>query len=117
MVRLAVVDGHPVRVELGHGIRASRVKWCRFVLRRGRQPEHFRCRGLVEASRQAHRADRLQQPRRAKAIRVARVFGLVERDLDVALRRQVVDLVRPHCLDKAVQPTGVRHVAVMQHEL
>ncbi len=40
--------------------------------------------------------------------------GCLERHLYVALRRQVVDLVRLHFLDNPDQVGGIRHVPVVQ---
>ena len=45
---------------------------------------------------------------------VGRVFGRLERHGDVALRRQVVDLVRLHLLHDADQVRRVGQVAVVQ---
>ena len=53
---------------------------------------------------------------RAQRVGVGRVLGLLEGHRDVALRRQVVDLVGLHLLDDAHQAAGVGHVAVVQDE-
>ena len=112
------IDGrHPVRVNLGGRIGAPRVQGRVLVLWRRGRAEHLRGRGLVEAHRDGSRTDRLEQPRRSQAVGVACVLGLVERDVDVALRRQVVDLVGLHVLHEAVEPARVGHVAVVQHQL
>ena len=73
--------------------------------------EQFRGRGLVEARRlfQAENADRLEQAQGPQGIGVGGVFGSLEADLDMALGRQVVDLVGLELLDQADQVGGVRH--------
>lgn len=51
VVTLAVVYRHPVRIQLGHAIRAARVEWRRFVLwNRLHLAEHLGGGGLVEAN-------------------------------------------------------------------
>jgi hypothetical protein len=74
--------------------------------------------GLVEARLlgQAQDADGLEQPQRADAVGVGRVFGLLEADGHVAHRAQVVDLVGLHLLHDADQVGAVGEVAEMQLE-
>ena len=75
-------------------------------------------RGLVEASLflQAQDAQRFEQAQRSYAVGIRGVFRLLERNLDVALRREVVELVGLRLLDHARQARGIRHVAVVQDE-
>ena len=61
-------------------------------------------------------ADRLEQAQRAERVGIRGVFGFLERHRDVALRRQVVDLVRLHLLDDPDQAGRIGQVAVMQDE-
>src|SRR5438132_11569899 len=110
----AVVDGHPVRVKLGDCVWAARMKRGAFVLRRRRQTKHLGGRRLVEARGEAGGANGLEQACRAQSVSVARVLRLVERDVDVALRRKVVDLARPPELDQPVQDSGGGHVRAVQ---
>ncbi len=58
--------------------------------------------------------DRLEQPQRAERVGIRRVFGRLEGHGDVALRREVVDLVRLNFLDDANEVRRVRQIAVMQ---
>jgi len=53
---------------------------------------------------------------RAERVGVGGVLGLLERHGDVALRREVVDLVGLHLLDDAHEAGGISHVAVVQDE-
>ena len=74
--------------------------------------------GLVEARLllQPQDADRFEQPQRAERIGVGGVFRRLERHRDMALRREVVDLVRLHLLDDADQVGRIGQVAVVQDE-
>ena len=118
-VGLPVVDRDPVRVELRHAVRAAGVERRRFRLRRLLHlAVELRGGGLVEAGllRQVEYADRLQEAERAEGVDIGRVLGRVERDLHVALGREVVDLVGPRLLHNPVEVGGVREVAVMEEE-
>src|SRR5712691_13441307 len=46
VMRLTVVHGHPVGVQLGRGIRAARMERRRLALGSGGEPEHLRRRRL-----------------------------------------------------------------------
>ena len=61
-------------------------------------------------------AHRLEQAQRAERVGIGGVLGGLEADLDVALRRQIVDLVGLGLLDQADQVGGVGQVAVVQEE-
>ena len=65
---------------------------------------------------EAEDADRLEQAQRAERIGVGGVFGRLEGHRDVALRRQVVDLVGLHLLHDADQVGGIGQVAVVQEQ-
>ena len=116
LVRLAVVDGHPVRVELGDPVGTAWMKRCLLVLRRRRQAEHFGGGRLVEPGGAAGSTNRLQQPGGAQPVGVSGVLRLVEGDVDLALGRQVVDLVRLDGHHQPVEAARVRHVTVVERE-
>ena len=119
-VGLAVVDGDPVGVELGDGVRAARVERRAFLLRRFlHQAVEFGGAGLVEAAflSQAEDADRFEHAQGADAVGVGGVLGLFKADGDVTLRGEVVDFVGLNLLDDADQAAGIGEVAVMQDEL
>ena len=65
---------------------------------------------------QTEDANGLQDAQGTHRIRVGRVLGRVERHRDMALGRQVVNLVGLHVLDDADQARAVGHVAVVQHK-
>ncbi len=116
---LAVVDGDPVGIELGHRIGAARVEGGGLFLRDLlHQPIQLGGGGLVEAGFlfQPQDADGFENPQGAERVGVGGVFRLFEAHRDMALRGQVVDFVRPHLLDDADQAAGVGQVAVMQDE-
>eukprot|EP00966_Prymnesium_polylepis_P326481 7382391-Prymnesium_polylepis.2 len=73
---------------------------------------------LVEASAllEAGVEDGVQQAQRADGVNVGRVLRRLKRDLDVRLRGEVVDLVRPHLRDDLHEARRVGQVAVVQEE-
>ena len=120
VVGLAVVDGDPVGVELGHRVGAARVKRRGLALRRlPHQTVEFRGRGLVEARflLQAEKADRLEQAQGTHGDHVGGVFRRLETHRHMALRAQVVDLVRLHLVNDAGEVGRIGEIAVMEHEL
>src|SRR5262249_15587143 len=67
----AIIDGHPMAVQLSYGIRATRVEWCRFRLRnRGISAKHLRRRRLKEPKLRIHRPGRLEQAGDAERITI-----------------------------------------------
>ena len=118
-IGLAVIDGDPVGIELGHRIGAARIERRGFLLRSFlHQTEQFGGGSLVEAGflSQAENADGFQNAQCAQCVGVGGVFRLFERDRHMALRRQVVDFIRLHLLDDVHQAGGIGHVAVVQNE-
>ena len=98
----------------------ARVEGGGLALRRlPHQAVQLRGAGLVELRLllQAEDADGLQQAQRAERVGVGGVLRLFEGDLDVGLRREVVDLVGLDLLDDADEVGGVGHVAVVQDEV
>ncbi len=115
-VRVAVVLAQLVREHLGACVRAARNERRGLVLRRRRGAEHLARRRLVKARLriQARVAHRLQQTQRPQADRRGGVLGHVEAHAHVALRAQVVDLVRPYGLQHAPERAAVVEIAVVQ---
>ena len=116
-VGLPVVDGDPVRVDLGRPVRGARIERRRLPLRRFLHlAEHLGRRRLVEARLllEPEDADGLEDPQRAERVGVRGVLRRLERHRDVALRGEVVDLVGLDLLDHADQVRGVGEVAVVQ---
>lgn len=111
---LAIVDGDPVAIELGHAVGAARVERRVLVLALGLdQAEHLAGGSLVEARFRAELADRLEQVGHAQAVDDAGGHRLVPGSPDEALCRQVVDLLRLRLDHRALHRTGIGHVAVL----
>ena len=117
-IGLAVIDRDPIAVELGRRIGAARHEGRRLALGGGRAAVKLGCGGLIEAGDvlALQNADRFQQAQRAQGIGIGGVFGRLEAHLDMALGRQVVDLVGLGFLDQANQIGRVRQIAVMEEE-
>ena len=119
-VALAVVLHYPEAVEFRDAIRAARVKRRRLLLRDFlHETEEFRGRGLVDAAGvgQAGDAHRLEEAEHAERVGVGRKLRHVEGNFDVALGRQIVDLVGPDFHNDPDQARAVGHIAPMQiHE-
>ena len=80
--------------------------------------EHLRRSRLIVARRPlvplVMVANRLEQAQRPHADHVGGIFGLIEGDAHVRLRREIVNLVGTHLLDDSPQPGAVAEVAIMQ---
>ncbi len=91
LIRLAVIDGHPVCIQLGHTVRAARIKRRIFHLRhRLHLAEHFRSRGLIKTYARVHDAYRFEHIDRTDAGDFRSGDGLIERDADKTLCSEVI---------------------------
>jgi len=118
-IGFAVVDGDPVAIDFGGAVGAARIEGGGFLLGNFLNfAEHFAGGGLVEAGFrfQAEDTQAFEQAQGAEGVAVGGVFGGFKRDLDVALRGEVVDFVGLDLLDDADQVGGVGEVAVVQVE-
>ena len=119
-VRLAEVHRYPICVDLRGRVRRTRVErrslalWAFDDL-----AEHLRARGLIEPrlGGEAADPDRLEQAQRSHGVCIRGVFGCFERHGDVALRREVVDLLGPDRLHDADEIRRVREVAIVKNHL
>ena len=117
VVRLAVIDHNPVAVELGHPIGRTRVKRRALALRHFLHlTVEFAGRGLVKPRLQPGFADGIDEAQSADAIHLGGVFRDFERNLDMALRAEVVDLVRFDPVQQTVQIARIGQIAVVQKE-
>jgi hypothetical protein len=119
-IGFTVVDRDPVGIELGHGVRRTRIERRRLALRDFLdQAIEFGRRGLVEAGLlfQTEEADRLKQAKRSDGVDIGGVFGSLEAHGNVALRAQIVDFVRLDFLNDARQVRSIRQVAIVQLEI
>ena len=83
------------------------------------QPEQLRGRGLIESDfvLEAKDPDCFEQAQRAKRIRICGVFRRLERDPNVALGGEIVDLGWLHFLNDANEIGRIGHIAIVQKEL
>ena len=116
VVRLAVVHGRPVRVELRDAVRRAGMERRRLALRRRRGAEELRRRRLVDARVELRRAHGLEQPERPEPRHVTGVLRRLEADLHVALRAEVVDLGGLHLAQEVDERRRVAEVAVVEEE-
>src|SRR5437763_1170051 len=101
IVALTEVHRDPVRVDLGYAIRAAGMEGGGLPLRDFRNlAEHLRAAGLIEPGLQLDLPDRLQDSHRPHAGNVARIFRYVEAHPHMALRGEVVYLVRPDSVEQ-----------------
>ena len=118
-IGFAVVHHDPVSVELGGSVGAARVEGGGFLLRDFLN-EAVKLRGgrLVEAGLVFHAedADRLEQAKRAHGVGVRGVLRRLERDLYVALRGEVIDLVWLGLLDDPDEVRRIGHVAIVKDQ-
>ena len=119
-VGFAVVDHNPKAVHLRDGVGGTRVEG-RGLLLRDLLDKTVKLRGggLVELglSFKAEDADGFQQAEHAEGVRIRSVLGLFERDLDVRLRGEIIDLVGLDLLDDVDERRAVGHVAIVQKEV
>jgi len=101
-VGFAIIDGDPVCVKLGNGIGRAWIERRSFFLWRFlNETVELRCGSLIKPGLflQPQDAQRFEDAQRAERVGIRGVFRFFERDRDVALGRQIVDLVRLHFLD------------------
>jgi len=118
-IGLAVVHRDPVGVELGHGIRASRVKRGRLFLGDFlHKAEEFAGARLVEAGFlfEPEEADGLQKAEGSQGIDIGGVLRGLEAHRDMALRAEVIDLVGLQILQDAREVCGIGQIAVVHPE-
>jgi len=117
VVGLAIVDDDPVGVELGHSVGRARVKGRGLVLRdRLHLAVELAGRGLVEAGGEAGLLDGVDEAQGAHGIGLGGVFGQLERDLDMALGRQIIDLVGMDLFQQPVEVARVGQIAIGKEE-
>jgi hypothetical protein len=61
-------------------------------------------------------ADGLKHPKRPKTVSIRGIFGRLERDLDMTLSGEIIDLVRLDFLHDANEIGGIGETAVMESE-
>ena len=116
-VRLAIIYRDPVRVHFGATVGASRIKR-RFLGLRDllHKTVHLAGRCLIKPRIDPRLPNGLQKPDRSHTRHVARVFGVVKTDTDMALGRQIVHFIRFDVGCKPAKAACVGQIAVMQVE-
>src|SRR3546814_19776226 len=115
----AIVDGDPVGIEFSRGIGRARVERRRLALRHFlNQTIEFGSRSLVETAAllNAEDTDRLEQPARAYAVGICRIFGRFEAHLDMTLSGKVIDFVGLGFMNDPDQVGAICQVAMMKVE-
>src|SRR4029434_8994732 len=94
-VTFAIVYRRPISEKLRHPLRTARPEWRRLRLRHLHYlAEHFAARSLIKTGTDTGFSNRFQNSNRAEAGNIRGVFGNVEADPDMALRREMVNFVR-----------------------
>src|SRR5688572_20585209 len=96
-VCLAIIYRYPIAIDLGGAIRAAGVKGRRLALGLFlHQAEHFGSRGLIEAGLllQLKNANRLKEAQSAYRVGICSIFRCFKAHGDMALRGEIVDLIR-----------------------
>src|SRR5262249_46079202 len=116
-VRLAIILRDVIRIGFRCGIRASRVEGGLLSLGRFYHLAVELARGgLVKFRLQTEAAHRLQNSDRAERGDLTRILGDIEADPDVALRSQIVDLVRADLVEQGRQGRRIVQIAVPELE-
>ena len=101
VIAFAVIDRHPVRIQLGHAVRAAWIKGRRFNLRnRLHLAKHFRGTGLIKLDLWIDDANRFKQVHWANARDLGGGEGLFKRHPHKTLRSEVIDFSRARGLQQ-----------------
>src|SRR6266404_8661958 len=107
-IGLAVIDRDVMGIELGDRIGAARMKRGLLVLGRvAGIAEQLGGGGLVESGPRAAVAQSLEDSSNRKSGDLAGIDGLLEGGVDETLGRQIVDFVRGHAIEHALDLSGV----------
>ena len=116
-IAFAVVDRYAMGKDFGTAIGTTRVEPGILVLRGRYASEHLAGRGLIKPAPDSRSLDGFQQSNGTQRNHVRGVFGNFEAHFDVALRAQVVRLVRAYVRQTPCQRAGVAQVRVVKEEL
>src|SRR5215831_10258833 len=114
-VTLAIIHGCPIRKNLGHAIRTAWPERRLLSLRHVLSPaEHFAAGCLKKTGTQSGFTDCFQDSDRAEAGNIGRVFRNVEAHAHVALRTEMINLIRLRRVKKFHQTHRVAEISVVQ---
>jgi len=120
VVSFAVFLDDPETIELGHGVRAVRVKRSVLVLRNFFDLSvEFACAGLINTAGlfEVVGTHSFKHSENASSINVGGEFRGVKRNLHMALGREVIDFSRLDLAHDLHEAHGVAHVGVVQVEI
>ncbi len=118
VVTLAVVDRHPMRIQLGHAVRAAGVEGCALNLGNGLHlAKHLGGAGLVKTNLGVNQANGFEQVEATNASDLRSGVGLVKRHAHKALRSQIVDLVRLNSLHHSYAGAQIGQVVFDQMQI
>ena len=117
-IAFPIVSRDPVGVELGRGVGALRQEGCRFILRCGRCAIKFGRARLIKAClfHAPENTYGLEQSQCAETIGIPGIFRGLEAHLDVALRREIVDLVGLCLLHHPNEIGRIGQITIMQEQ-
>ena len=117
-VRLTVVDRRPERIELCYCVRRTRVERRLLILRHlERLSEELGRRCLIETRLRHDLSNRLQQTDGAEPRHISGIGGHGERDADVRLGGEIVDLIRLNLGQDGGQRLGITEVTVVETQV
>lgn len=97
-IRFPIIDNSPISKELRNSVGAPRIKWSILIQRFPVfTSEKLRRTRLIKpaAFREPSADHRVKQAKGADGVDLSGVLGRVERNLNVGLRREIVDFVWP----------------------
>src|ERR1700730_8390359 len=116
-VALPIIHCRPIGKYLRHTIRTPRPKGRSLRLRHLLHfAEHFAARGLVKPCLNTSLPNCFQNPDRPDASNIGGILRNIETDTNVALRAQMVDLVRLQFIKKLHQMDRISQITVVKKE-
>src|SRR5262249_37939572 len=117
VVRLPIVDGHPIRIEFRRRVRTPRAKRRPFGLwNLGNVSVHLRAARLIKSRGDLRLANGFEDTNCTESGDITGVLGNVEANADVALRGQMVDFVGLDAIEQLDQVRRIGDVAVVQEQ-
>src|SRR6478672_10088898 len=117
VVRLAIINSHPMRVYLCRPIRAARIKWRGLSLRHFLNfSKHLGATSLIKLGFDSRLTNCFQNSSSAQGRYIARIFRNIKAHAHVALRRQMVDLVGLDAIEKFNKIGRISDIAIMKKQ-
>ena len=112
---LAIVHGHPMTIELGHGVGRARIERGFFVLQGLLdEPVHFGGGRLIKARIGRAEAHRFKHVGYADGGDIGGQQRLAPRGSDKGLRGEIIDFVRLNFPHDAQQAGDIRYIAIVR---